>query len=396
MTKKRSSSRSLLSTILAAIVIIIAAVVSLLDSGNQSTTGGPTITPPAGVTEVAGVSGSPTLLTLPQGFGAQLGFWQVYFTAPTGSRNEADYVGGIDNPLASAIDAARGTLDIAAFEFNDPAITKAVLDALGRGVRVRMVTDDDNGLNADDTTIGQLTAAGIPVVSDGRSALMHNKFMIIDGTTVWTGSLNYTVNGVYRNNNNLIALRSRRAVESYQAEFNEMFEQKEFGPRSPTGNAANFQQDGTPVRIVFAPEDNVLQVILDNLNQAHSSIRFMAFSFTVDDIGNLIEQKAGGGVAVQGIFETTGSETRFSEMTPLLCDGLAVRQDGNPFILHHKVFIIDDDTVLTGSFNFSENATNSNDENMVIITDPNLAAQYQAEFDRRWAEATTPEGINCS
>jgi phosphatidylserine/phosphatidylglycerophosphate/cardiolipin synthase-like enzyme len=121
----------------------------------------------------------------------------------------------------------------------------------------------------------------------------------------------------------------------------------------------------------------------------------MAFSFTVDEIRDAILARASSGVTVQGIFENVGSETRFSELTPLFCAGLPMRQDGNPFIMHHKVFIIDD-TVLTGSFNFSASATNSNDENMVIIEDSNLAAQFNAEFDRRWAEAATPDDLTCS
>jgi phosphatidylserine/phosphatidylglycerophosphate/cardiolipin synthase-like enzyme len=347
--------------------------------------------PPTSTTDAGGVKP----ITVQQGFGAESGFWQIYFNAPTGSRDEATYVGGIDIPLAVAIDDARGTLDIAAFEYNNRVLTQAILDAHQRGVKVRIVTDDEHGLEDDDSTITQFINAGIPVVDDSRSALMHNKFTIIDGTTVWTGSMNYTRNGVYRNNNNLMMLRSRRAVESYQAEFNEMFERHEFGPRSTKGNGVTFTQDGTPVQILFAAEDEVQDIIIARINGAQSRIRFMAFSFTVDEIRDAILARASSGVTVQGIFENVGSETRFSELTPLFCAGLPMRQDGNPFIMHHKVFIIDD-TVLTGSFNFSASATNSNDENMVIIEDSNLAAQFNAEFDRRWAEAATPDDLTCS
>jgi phosphatidylserine/phosphatidylglycerophosphate/cardiolipin synthase-like enzyme len=233
-------------------------------------------------------------------------------------------------------------------------------------------------------------------VDDARSALMHDKFMIIDGSVVWTGSWNYTVNDTYRNNNNALMLRSRRAVESYQAEFNEMFERREFGPRSSIGNSASFSQDGTPIRILFAPEDQVVNAIIEELNKADTAIRFMTFSFTVDSIAQAIQSRAAAGASVQGIFETTGSETSSSELTPLFCAGLTVRQDGNPFILHHKVFIVDDDTVITGSFNISDSATRSNDENLIIIQDRVLAAQYIAEFGRRWAEAKTPTRLTCS
>lgn len=409
MQRKRqsSTSRSLLGSILAVIVVVIAAIVSLFTGGTPESTPVPPTGAPVTVTSRPATTMPGTTLTpsapagavtisIPQGFGAEYGFWQVYFTAPTGSSNRATYTGGIDIALAQAIDAARGTLDIAAFEFNNPVLTTAVLNAQQRGVRVRMVADNEHGLEDEDSTYGQFVAAGIPVVDDGRTALMHNKFTIIDSTMVWTGSWNYTINDTYRNNNNAIALRSRRAVQSYQAEFNEMFERKEFGPRSSIGNGANFNQDGTPIRILFAPEDDVIGAITQTLSTADTSIRFMTFSFTVDSIAQVIQSRAAAGVQVQGIFETTGSETAFSELRPLFCAGLPVRQDGNGFILHHKVFIVDDDTVITGSFNISDSATRSNDENLIVIQDPVLAAQYIAEFNRRWAEAKIPTRLTCS
>ena len=407
MTKRPESTGgksrlSIIGTLLAAIILIFALILSELTGIELDVLLGTPATPrpPATVVVTQPPTGTPapvgdvTVIPVGQGYGAARGFWQVFFSAPTGSRDPATYVGGIDVPLAAAIDAAQRTLDIAAFEWNNPLLTEAVLNARRRGVRVRIVTDNTHGLQSDTGTLNQLIEAGIPVVDDARRALMHNKFMIIDSTTVWTGSMNFTINGAYRNNNNLLSLRSRRAVESYQGEFNEMFIDGQFGPRSPTGNSLSFNQDGIPVRTAFAAEDDVVRIILDVLNNAQGTIRFMAFSFTLDELGAAVEAAHRRGVDVAGIYERVGSETRFSTLTPLFCAGLAVRQDGNPFILHHKVFIVDD-TVLTGSFNFSANATNSNDENMVIIRDAALAAQFYAEFERRWAEARIPTNLTC-
>lgn len=411
-SQQTSSERrpSVIGTILAGIVLVIAVLLSSLtgiDLTNLfrqlgTSTPAPTITqtPPAGTippgTPVANNPAGVQPVSIPQGFGAQKSFWQVFFTAPTGSSDRSRYVGGIDGPLAAAINGAQRTLDIAAFEFNNPVLTQAVLDAVQRGVTVRMVTDNEHGLEDDDSTVRQLIDAGVQVVDDARSALMHNKFMIIDSLVVWTGSTNYTVNDVYRNNNNMLSLRSRRAVETYQAEFDEMLIERQFGPRSPARNTAIYNQDGIPIQITFAPENNVLLAVTNAVSGARSSVRFMAFSFTEDSIADALEARAVAGVSVQGIFERVGSETQFSEMSRLFCAGLSVRQDGNRYVLHHKVFIIDNTTVVTGSFNFSANATNSNDENLLIIQDPALAAQYTAEFDRRWAEAIVPANIACS
>jgi phosphatidylserine/phosphatidylglycerophosphate/cardiolipin synthase-like enzyme len=124
---------------------------------------------------------------------------------------------------------------------------------------------------------------------------------------------------------------------------------------------------------------------------AQRSIRFMAFSFTHDALGEAVLGRAEAGVDVQGIFETRGSETEFSELPRLYCADVPTRQDGNPGTFHHKVFVIDDQLLITGSLNFSDNADESNDENVLIINNPDIAAEYLKEFERRWAEATEPE-----
>ena len=393
-SNKRKPSRPPQNKTLQLLIALVAAVVVLISRCSEQETPVP---PTATVVSVtAAPTGNVEPISIGQGFGARKGFWQVYFTAPSGSRDASTYIGGIDEQLVAAINGVQRTLDIAAYEFNLPTLTRAVLDARARGVRVRIVTDNDAGIGDDDTTLTQLRQAGIPIVDDQRSALMHNKFMILDGITVWTGSWNYTINDTYRNNNNALVLRSRQAVQSYQAEFDEMFVEGRFGPTSPSNTPnGSFVQDGVPIQLYFAAEDDVITAIDLALTGADRSIRFMTFVMTVDDMARILLERAAAGVSVQGIFETTGSETQFSELTPLFCAGLDVRQDGNPFVLHHKVFIVDERMVITGSFNFSANATNNNDENLVIISDPDLAAQYIAEFDRRWAEATVPTRLSC-
>ena len=342
--------------------------------------------------------GSPSAgaLRLPRGFGAIGDYWSVYFSAPDGSYDSEDHSGGIDVPLAAAMDTARVSLDIAAFELNNPLLAEAILAAAARGLRVRVVTDDEHGLRASDGLIDQLQTAGIPVVDDGRSALMHNKFVLIDALSVWTGSMNLTVNGVDRHNNNLLELRSAEAARRYQAEFDEMFAQGRFGPRSPQGETAPVETETGRIAIYFGPEDDLAAALVDALAGARESIRFMAFSFTLDDLGAALLRQAAAGVTVQGVFERVGSESVWSELGPLYCAGLEMRQDGNPFLLHHKVFIIDDETVVTGSANFSANGTESNDENLLVIEDPALAAAYAAEFARRRDEASTPQGLACA
>jgi len=189
-TRQQKSSRSPLLGLVTVILLAIAAVISQLTGVDiiGTLTGAPTWTPlpPTAIADIPGPSELQTL-TVSKGFGATKAFWQVYFNAAPVSQNRADYNNGVEMPLAAAIGTVRTTLAIAAFEWNSPALTQAVLDAHARGVAVRMVADNEHTIEDPDTMLDQLVNAGIPVVYDQKSALMHNKFMIMDGSTVWVG-----------------------------------------------------------------------------------------------------------------------------------------------------------------------------------------------------------------
>ncbi|MBN1285802.1 MAG: phospholipase [Anaerolineae bacterium] len=383
-TEQPTGCRGCVSTILGIAVIIIVIVISLLTG----------IDPNEILDMILGTAPAPST-----GGGAVVNtvtgeWWHLYFTEPVNSNDPARQVNGIDQYLVQAIDGASQTIDIAAFEMNLDSVTDALVRARQRGVQVRMVTDDESGVEDTETTIDRLVDAGIPVVDDRRNPYMHDKFVIIDGEQVWTGSWNFTRNGTFRNNNNAIAITSPALADIYTRKFDKMFENKQFGGSSPS-SAGSVVINDTPIQVYFAPEDKVGDKIAALIEGARKSVRFMAFSFTHDKIGAALNEQASDGVKVEGIFEERGSGTEYSELTYLYCQNLPVRVDGNPRVFHHKVFIIDDETVITGSFNFSKNADTSNDENVLIIQDAEIAAQYNAEFDRRWAEAKAPQDISC-
>lgn len=328
-------------------------------------------------------------------------WWQVYFTDPLVVNDPDNLQGSVAEKLIARIDQAQDTIHIASFEFNYTPVAEALIEADKRGVEILWVTDDEHGLEADEEEdhgqFAMLEKAGIKIKDDARSGLMHDKFWIFDDKTVWTGSTNITVNGMFRNNNNVIVIESPDVATMYEREFQEMWA-GEFGRTSTsTVDQQSTVVQGTPVEVLFAGEDHVSDRLAELLDTAQGSIRFMAFSFTDEQMGETILSRASTEVKVQGIFETRGSETEYSEMPKFYCAGLAVRQDGNPRTFHHKVLIIDNKTVVTGSYNFSKNADESNDENLVIMTNADIAAAYIAEFERRWTEAKIPEAadMNC-
>lgn len=315
------------------------------------------------------------------------GVWyQVYFTSPRYPDKDKYHTDGLDERLATAIDEAQKSVDVAAYDFDLTSVADALIAAKKRGLRVRVVTDTDN---VDERAIRNIKKADIFVVDDGRSAIMHDKFVVIDGSAVWTGSWNLTENGTYRNNNNAVALQSVRLAENYAAEFEEMFEEESFGPTSPADTPhPKLKIGGVAIENYFAPEDEVAEKLVSLLEGAQSSIRFMAFSFTHDGIGKAMRDRALAGVTVQGVFENRGSDTEYSEYGRLKkVSGVEVRLDGNPYIMHHKVIIIDDETVIFGSYNFSASADEKNDENVLVVHSAEFAAHYLAEFRRVWGDA---------
>ena len=316
-------------------------------------------------------------------------WYQLYFTSPQYPDEPETRVSTLSNALIEVIDSSQRSLDIAIYELNLDEIGDAILAAQNRGVSVRLVTDTDE-LEELETLI-RLEEEGIPTVADERSALMHNKFVVVDGQAVWTGSWNFTRNDSFRNNNHALYIQSPELAQNYITEFEEMFGQQAFGPTSPPNTPyPQIQLGDTLLETCFAPEDHCAEKLIDLINQTQQSIRFMTFSFTHEGIGQAIRNKASAGVQVQGVFETRGSETEYSEFGQMKNQGLDVWQDGNPYTLHHKVLIIDDRIVATGSFNFSANATESNDENLIIIHSPQIAQAFLSEFERVYQQAQNP------
>ncbi len=323
-------------------------------------------------------------------------WYELYFTNPIYPNNPKNHQGGPDVPLAKLMDTATKTLDVADYDFDLESVTQAMVRAKGRGVVVRMVTDSDTINNVKNKEVqaafAKLKEAKIPFIGDERGPIMHNKFTVVDNKVISTGSMNYTDGDAYHLNNNLIIINNSQLAQNYTAEFEKMFVKKQFGPNKDKGVPNPVLTiSGVKVENYFSAEDGVAQHIIDTIKaNAKQSIYFMAFSFTHDGIAQAMEEKAKAGVKLGGVFETTGSDTAFSEYGKLKKAGYEVYTDGNPWVMHHKVIIIDEQIVIFGSFNFSSNADKANDENLLIVYDAVMAKAFKAEYDRVLTLAKNP------
>ena len=305
--------------------------------------------------------------------------WEVYFS-------EANAIGSpysLEKRLVDRLGAAAVRVDAALYDLDAAPVADALIEAHNRGVQVRVVTETDN---MDDSEIGRLQEVGIPVSDDKDSgSLMHHKFIVIDERYVWTGSYNTTYNGAYKNNNNVILIDSVPIAYNFTQEFRELFLDAQLGKLSGAFIAYPKVRlsDGTQIFTYFSPESDTISPLLKEIRSAEKSIHFMAFSFTHDAIGGAMRDRFASGIEVRGVFEERQTDNPYSEYKAMKEAGLSVVLDKNRGTMHHKVIVVDDGTVITGSYNFSKNAEKNNSENLLIIKgNREIAAAYIAEFER--------------
>ncbi len=368
-----------------AVLLTLLLTMACTPSGTQTPADDATDTP-SGATETP----APVIETLPihVGYGARGPWFEIYFTDPTNPAASQES-GGIETPLIAAIDSAKLSVDVAIYSLSLRELGNALLRARDRGVQVRIVMESDN---RDRTVPVALIEAGLPILGDRREGLMHDKFVVIDRSEVWTGSLNFTTTGTYNDNNNLVRIRSIKVAEDYTKEFEEMFVDDKFGgdivPETPNPVVTI---DGVRVEVYFSPDDGAAQPVRELLEGATDSIYFLAYSFTADELAEAIHARAAEGVTVAGVMEAAQVQSNEgTEYDAFVQAGLDVRLDGNDGQMHHKVIIIDDSIVVTGSYNFTASAENRNDENIVIFFSPEIAALYMEEFERVFAQAQKP------
>ncbi len=129
-----------------------------------------------------------------------------------------------DQKLIQQINSAKKSLDIAIYSLSKENIAAAVASANARGVRVRIVTDKQQagGKYSKDE---YLRAHGITVLEDTHAGLMHDKFAVIDDRIVITGSYNWTNGATYKNDENMVIIRTPEIVARFEQEFTRLLEE---------------------------------------------------------------------------------------------------------------------------------------------------------------------------
>lgn len=275
-----------------------------------------------------------------------------------------------EQALMSAINTATETIQCA---FYDLTLNKTLVlleKKKQQGINVEIIVDKDSYKKVKKQQF---------IEPAKNKALMHNKFCVIDNRVIITGSMNPTTNDATKNNNNLLVITSRILAKNYAEEFYEM-KKGVYGKGKKTPHQKIMFNNKT-MENYFCPEDQCEEKVIRALEQAKQEIYFMTFSFTSEAIAEILKKKKKEGINVKGITEERRISRKEERWKTLTDAGIDVLPDTNPHILHHKVFIIDNATVIFGSYNPTAAANTKNDENIIISSDNTIARLFVEEFD---------------
>jgi len=138
--------------------------------------------------------------------------------------------------------------------------------------------------------------------------------------------------------------------------------------------------------VYYSPDGECEAKVIEWIGKANHSLHILIYSFTLDSVSDALVDAQNRGIEVKVVFEKS-QISQYSEYRKLRNAEVPVRNDTNSKSMHHKVMIVDDAVVLTGSFNWSQNGQENNNENLVIIDDENVASSYSKEFQNIWEDS---------
>lgn len=336
----------------------------------------------------------------PEPFAFNLQFTQNQHGHPESSCNRP-----VCQTLIGALSSAQVSIDFALYGLRaQPDLVDALVAAQNRGVVVRGVVDSENadctafGYPDTPTLINALGAGNVGCdLGAGYSYIMHNKFFVIDGAKVWTGSTNASdteLGGEY--NSDVAALiDSYRLAEIYTAEFNEMhaglFHHRKTDNTAHLIDSSHYT-DGTVVRSYFSPTDHAVgNAVLPLIESASQTLDIAMFFLTSQPIADALLQAKQRGVAVRLILDAGGASNSYSKHGQLCSAGVTVKIENWGGKSHSKWVVADAAlplaaAVVFGSMNFTSAGDSQNDENTLYVKNPAFAAAFQSEFNRQWTD----------
>ncbi|MEZ4222720.1 MAG: phospholipase D-like domain-containing protein [Polyangiaceae bacterium] len=291
-----------------------------------------------------------------------------------------------EKAILKALEGAKQSVHIAMFNLRESSIISALGKLKANGVDVQILLDKKQmDLSYNQAKVQEIINAGITPVgvenTAATDATMHDKFTIIDGKRVLTGSANYSSNALTYSDEELLLIDNATVAGLFETEFTEL---KTGAPNTATAATT------PPVQVKFGTDDKLYQVVVDELKAAKSSIHVAMFSINQSSLVNELIAAKQRGVQVMVILDKVQADAG-TEDEQLETAGIPVLRFENKrggaantglVEVHNKLCVIDGKKVLMGSYNWTNLASFFNHENMLLLSSRLLAVQAEHEMAR--------------
>ncbi|MBM9501763.1 PLD-like domain protein [Leptospira sp. 201903071] len=281
----------------------------------------------------------------------------------------------VRDQILSLIEEADHSIDLWIYSFDDPEILEALVRAEKRGVRLQIVADPEKVYPDDLVRLGLFRRWE-------RSGLQHSKILIIDRKEVFLGSGNFTWYGLENDLNGYLLF------SLFETEISDFYSFLEEDPRFPSLAIP-------PFLFYISPDKGRLiqNLLLREVDKTKNSIRYLIFDHFDSVLSSRLSLADRKGVVVQGVYDTpVDGEGKFlanvliQPDSKILGDGndenVSTDSFGKGGLLHHKTMILDETTLLSGSFNFSVSARDNNREILFRTNDSYLLREFKEEWNR--------------
>lgn len=150
--------------------------------------------------------------------------------------------------------------------------------------------------------------------------------------------------------------------------------------------------NNVPAQVYFTPRGSCTEAIVEQLNKARKEVLIQAYSFTSQAIAKALVEAHKRGLRTEIILDKSQRVEKYSAADFTAHMGVPTYIDSAHAIAHNKVMIIDQETVVTGSFNFTKSAEERNAENILIIKSRDLAKEYLDNWEKHKAHSEKYKG----
>ncbi len=288
---------------------------------------------------------------------------------------------GLEDQVLDQLLAAQTSIRLAFFNIRLPAVKTLLDQKVTAGLDVHVVLDQKQQALSYNTMADELTQLGVPVTLIENTlavdATMHDKFAIIDGHRVLSGSANYSYTALNVSDEDLITFDDPALAARYQVEFDELIAAGTAQSTPYTGNP--------PLQVWMGPEDGLYNHVVNALDGAQSSALVAMFQLNATSVIDALIAAKGRGVTVVVVLDEVqatdpqaqADEALVAASIPVI---LAHATGGNYAEMHSKFLVVDHQLVLMGSTNWTNLGFYYNDENMVVIDDDHLADRLEGKF----------------